>query len=215
MSLRSWRVVIALVALAGVVSACSDSSAVTTTVAPADTTTSESPSTTSTVPPPPASVAAPPTTTTTVPPTTTTVELGLVPEEVAVPEQLIGLELTTVAVDGNVLLVAIADTSAKRRQGLMAVTDLLDLDGMLFTWTRDTGGSFWMRDTVLPLDIAFFTVDGALVNTFPMEPCDLGTACPRYESGGDYRYALETDQGRLEDLTEASTLTLPDSLGSS
>ena len=91
----------------------------------------------------------------------------------------------------------------------MVVDDLLDLDGMLFVWETDSGGGFWMRDTVLPLDIAFFAVDGTLVNTFPMEPCDLGNDCPVYPAGGTYRFALETVQGRLTGLGSDSRLTVP------
>jgi uncharacterized membrane protein (UPF0127 family) len=153
-------------------------------------------------------------TTTSTPPAPTTqaptTTLPEIPGDIAVPEQLVGLPLAVIAVDGEPLIVAIAARSAARQQGLMSVTDLAGLDGMLFVWQSDTGGSFWMRDTLLPLDIAFFAVDGTLVNAFPMEPCDQGANCPLYESGGRYRYALETTQGRLPDLAAGSVLTVPE-----
>ena len=190
------RFVAAAIALAAIASACDDAasdppaSAVLT--APA-----------SSAPAAPEPTAA--TTEATEPPSTASPSTTAAPR---VPPQLADRELETIAVDGEELLVAVADTGEARRQGLMAVTDLLDLDGMLFVWSSDTGGSFWMRDTVIPLDIAFFADDGTLVNTFPMEPCDLGTDCPIYESGGEYRYALETDQGRLT-LDSDSVLSVP------
>ena len=198
---RAARLAAILIALAAIASACDDgssepqASAVLTTPAPP--TTGPPTSTNPATAPPSTSGSA-----TTGPATTATPR---------VPPQLADRELATIAVDGEALLVAVADTGAARRQGLMAVTDLLDLDGMLFVWSSDTGGSFWMRDTVIPLDIAFFAVDGTLINTFPMEPCDLGADCPIYESGGEYRYALETDQGRLT-LGADSELTVPPGL---
>lgn len=171
-------------------------SGIATTSLPAPT---ETGTATTTTPAPPASTTQTPTTT-----------LPEIPADIVVPEQLVDLPLAVIAVDGEPLVVAIADRSAARQQGLMNVTDLVGLDGMLFVWQSDTGGSFWMRDTMLPLDIVFFAADGTLVNTFPMEPCDQGANCPSYESGGRYRYALETNQGRLPDLGAGSVLTLPE-----
>jgi uncharacterized membrane protein (UPF0127 family) len=142
-------------------------------------------------------------------------ELPQIPDGIAVPPTLEGLPLAYVAVDDEPLLVAVAATRSARRQGLMAVTDLQDLDGMLFTWAADTAGGFWMRDTVLPLDIAFFDVDGDLVVTFPMEPCDQGARCPVYDPGAEYRYALETAQGRLDRLADGARLTLPEGIAGS
>lgn len=161
---------------------------------------------------------APTTAPSTTPPSTTGTissadDLPPTPDGAVVPDLLAGLPLATVAVDGEALLVAVADTGTARRRGLMQVTDLLDLDGMLFVWTDDTSGGFWMRDTVLPLDIVFFDVGGGFVNAFPMEPCDLGASCPTYDAGGTYRFALETTQGRLPGLGQGSTLVVPPGMG--
>lgn len=101
-----------------------------------------------------------------------------------------------VELDGRELFVAIADTPEKRRQGLMEVDDLLDLDGMLFVFDSDTSGGFWMKNTVLPLDIAFFDAQGRLVDGFVMEPCT-ADPCPTYLPGGNYRFALEMEAGTM------------------
>ena len=78
----------------------------------------------------------------------------------------------------------------------MNVTKLGDLDGMLFTFDADTSGGFWMKDTLLPLDIAFFDSEGGFVDGFVMEPCDTDD-CPTYFPGGPYRYALEMVEGDM------------------
>lgn len=104
-------------------------------------------------------------------------------------------------VSGEAWTVAVADTPELRAQGLMGVTDLGDLDGMLFVFDEDAASGFWMRDTIIPLDIAFFTVDGVLVDLLHMEPCTT-TACPIYQPRGEYRYAIETAVGRWDAIDQ-------------
>jgi uncharacterized membrane protein (UPF0127 family) len=123
------------------------------------------------------------------------------PSSPNVPEQLGGFELATVALDGRELLVAVADSGELRRRGLMGVETLGDLDGMIFVFDRDTTGGFWMKDTLVPLDIAFFTAGGAFVDGFSMEPC-ITTDCPTYRPNGAYRYALEVPRGEMPEEIE-------------
>src|SRR3989338_662196 len=59
--------------------------------------------------------------------------------------------------------VELADTPAKRTQGLMNRTDMAANQGMLFTWNQDGRSSFWMKDTFLPLDIIFIDRDHKIV----------------------------------------------------
>lgn len=107
-----------------------------------------------------------------------------------------GIEVNTVLLDDRELVVAVADTAALRRQGLMYVEDLLDLDGMLFIFDDDNTGGFWMKNTLLSLDIAFFDADGAVVDRFVMDPCT-ANPCPKYSAAGPYRYALEMAAGTM------------------
>ncbi|MFO7278854.1 MAG: DUF192 domain-containing protein [Thermoanaerobacterales bacterium] len=107
------------------------------------------------------------------------------------------------AADGRVtaccLLVAAAPE--QRQRGLMEVEDLGGYDGMVFVWDQDTAGGFWMRNTVLPLSIAWFDAEGAFVSATDMAPCpDDEPDCPIYEPAGPYRFALEVPQGRLDEL---------------
>jgi uncharacterized protein len=95
-----------------------------------------------------------------------------------------------------------AETALQRQRGLMAVTDLGVADGMAFVYDDPTSGQFWMRDTPLPLSIAFFAADGRFVSAADMEPCLTGPSedCARYSATGPYVTAIEVPQGGLADL---------------
>ena len=147
------------------------------------------------------STASPPETTTSAIPEPTSVTSAVsstsLPGGIRLPEALPdGIGVGTVDLDGRELVVALADTAVLRSQGLMNVDDLLDLDGMLFIFSEDGRRGFWMKNTLLPLDIAFFDVDGGFVDRLLMEPCDTGP-CPIYRPGGEYRYALEMVAGTM------------------
>ena len=104
--------------------------------------------------------------------------------------------------DGNVesCCVMVAASSAQRGRGLMEVTDLGGYTGMLFMWTADASGGFWMRNTPTPLSIAWFDADGDFVSDADMEPCGDSDDCPTYDPTGPYRFALEVLQGDLETI---------------
>ncbi len=130
---------------------------------------------------------------------------------VFVPEALRGLDTAPISIiDGEityVLTVAVADSGESRSQGLMNIADLGDLDGMLFVWDSPTTTSFWMKDTILPLDIAFFDQDFALVDNFEMAPC-IETDCPNYPAAGAFSYAVEVPATGFAALTPAARLVL-------
>lgn len=96
--------------------------------------------------------------------------------------------------------VLVADSPALRSQGLQEVTDLAGYDGMLFVFPTDSEAWFWMRNTVLPLSIAFVDAEGHVVSSTDMEPCPEAVDCPSYGPAGRYRWALEVPQGRLDDF---------------
>jgi hypothetical protein len=74
-------------------------------------------------------------------------------------------------------------------------------------WDADTGAAFWMKNTLIPLDIAFFSVDGSFVDRLTMEPCN-ADSCPLYSASGLYRYALEAPAGDLEFASPGSKLVI-------
>ncbi|NOX29532.1 MAG: DUF192 domain-containing protein [Actinobacteria bacterium] len=95
--------------------------------------------------------------------------------------------------------VLVAETSDQRSQGLMHVADLEGWVGMWFEFPEPTSGSFWMKDTLLPLSIAWVDADRIVVAMADMEPCR-SEDCPSYFPGVDYVSALEVEQGQLDEL---------------
>jgi uncharacterized membrane protein (UPF0127 family) len=95
-----------------------------------------------------------------------------------------------------------ATTPAEHQRGLMTVTDpgLDGHDGMIFVYPHDSTDSYWMRNTPMPLSIAFVDVGGRIVSTADMSPCGNRTDCPVYPAAGPYRYAIEVPRGRLARL---------------
>jgi uncharacterized membrane protein (UPF0127 family) len=102
--------------------------------------------------------------------------------------------------DGTVSLdVQVADTPAERRTGLMGRESLSPYDGMVFVWEEPVVNTFWMKDTLIPLSIAFADADGTIVSILDMEPCE-ADPCEIYDPGAVYRSALEVNQGAFDDL---------------
>jgi uncharacterized membrane protein (UPF0127 family) len=93
--------------------------------------------------------------------------------------------------------VEVADTTVERRTGLMGRETLSPFDGMAFLWTDPVQGSFWMKDTLIPLSIAFWDQEGRIVSIMDMEPCR-ADPCPTYGPGAPYVGALEVAKGELE-----------------
>ena len=101
--------------------------------------------------------------------------------------------------DDSVLLdVEIAQTDEQRAFGLMKREDLPDEHGMVFLFFEEHAGGFWMKDTLIPLSIAFFDIDGDIVKILDMEPCD-EEPCEIYDPGVGYYGALEVEQGAFDD----------------
>lgn len=96
--------------------------------------------------------------------------------------------------------VHLADTQQRVRRGLMEVTDLGGFDGMLFAFPGDTTTAFWMRNTPMPLSIAYVDALGRVVSTADMQPCGDRADCPGYPPLRSYRYAVEVPKGRLADF---------------
>lgn len=94
----------------------------------------------------------------------------------------------------------LAATEAQRAQGLMRVTDLEGYPGMVFRYSVDSTGGYWMRNTPMPLSIAWFSADGTFVSSADMAPCADRPDCPISSATGPYRYAIEVPQGQLAAL---------------
>ncbi len=93
------------------------------------------------------------------------------------------------------LTVELARTAAERSRGLMFRQELPEDRGMLFIYEEDTASGFWMKDTPIPLSIAFIAADGTILDMQDMEPFSLELHRP----SEPYRYALEVNQGWFEE----------------
>ncbi len=95
-----------------------------------------------------------------------------------------------------------AYTPTQRDRGLMEVTDptLGGYDGMVFVYDEPSSGAFWMRNTPMPLSIAFFDGEGQLISTSDMAPCADRGDCPLYPAAAPFSAALEVVKGGLGDL---------------
>ncbi len=101
----------------------------------------------------------------------------------------------------------IADTQAEQQRGLMERTELAEDAGMLFVFPQERPRSFWMRNTLIPLSIAYIDSDGRIVDIKDMQPLD-ETSVPSAEPA---QYALEVNQGFFEarGIEVGNTLELP------
>ena len=94
----------------------------------------------------------------------------------------------------------LAENATQQGRGLMNRNDLGGYDGMLFRFATDTTTEFYMKDTPLPLTIAFFDAGGRFVSSTDMEPCIHQASCPTYAAARPYRFALEVQQGAMPRL---------------
>ncbi|MEO5844033.1 MAG: DUF192 domain-containing protein [Caldimonas sp.] len=85
----------------------------------------------------------------------------------------------------------LASTPRQREIGLMFRTAMPTNDGMLFVFDQSGQQCFWMRNTLIPLSIAFLGDDGGIVNIEEMKPQTLESHC----SVKPVRFVLEMNQG--------------------
>lgn len=110
---------------------------------------------------------------------------------------IVGFGRAPITLDDETLVVALADEPDLRSRGLMGVEDFGDHDGILFSWGGATvSGRFFMLNTIVPLTIAFFSADGAFVDSFVMVPCP-AEPCERYAAAAPYAFAVEFPADRV------------------
>ena len=123
------------------------------------------------------------------------------------PARTIALSIGTA-----VLRVELATTVAEREKGLMGRPALPDTAGMLFAFGGDQILQFWMKDTPVPLSIAFLAADGTIVNIDDMA----ANTETIHRSAAPARYALEVRKGWFSDrgivAGAKATFTLPPGL---
>jgi uncharacterized membrane protein (UPF0127 family) len=106
--------------------------------------------------------------------------------------KLTAKDLAVTTASGTVVVSAeIAATDSERAKGLMWRTAMNDNEGMLFVYDRDIQMSFWMKNTLIALSIAFISSRGEILEIYDMEPQNTRPV----KSERSCRYALEVPQG--------------------
>lgn len=119
------------------------------------------------------------------------------------------LPTSTIAINDHTFRVWLALDSDRREEGLMWVpeSEIADDQGMLFVFPEEEDLSFWMKNTITPLDIAYARMDGTIVTIDTMPPLTLQTF-PSYEPA---MFALEVKAGTFKHLgiVEGDTIAIP------
>lgn len=104
------------------------------------------------------------------------------------PQQL---PVTSLTAGMHVIQAEVAQTQEQRAIGLMHRPSMPTNAGMLFVFEEAGVQCFWMKNTLLPLSIAFVADDGSIVNIAEMQAMSEASHC----SAKPVRYALEMNQG--------------------
>ena len=104
------------------------------------------------------------------------------------------LPIIPVSINKTVIESEVADTAEVRRTGLMNRTSLGEFQGMLFVFEKEQQLSFWMKDTTIPLSIAYISKSKVIQEIYDMEPLSQKSIQSRHS----VLYALEVNQGFFE-----------------
>ncbi len=101
----------------------------------------------------------------------------------------------TLHMGGRAITVEVVDTPQGRAQGLMGRASLGSDEGMLFVYPGEAVRSFWMKNTIVPLSIAFVSEAGRVVHLADMKPLDESPVPSVYPA----MYAIEMQRGWFAD----------------
>lgn len=97
----------------------------------------------------------------------------------------------TLVANGHEISASVAATFAERKQGLMNRKSLGENEGMLFVFPREGYHAMWMKNTLIPLGVAFIDANGVIVNIGEMAPLSLD----QHAAQKPAKYALEMNAG--------------------
>jgi uncharacterized protein len=102
-----------------------------------------------------------------------------------------GMRTLQLNIGRHALKVEVAENDAQRMKGLMFREKMAANSGMLFIFEEPAYQSMWMKNTLIPLSVAFVDRDGVILNIPDMQPQTLDT----HMSAGPALYAIETNKG--------------------
>ncbi len=97
--------------------------------------------------------------------------------------------------DRTRVIVEIADTDAKRQRGLMFREQMAPTDGMIFLFDEPGNYPFWMKNTLIPLDMIWLDRDARIVWIAESVPPCKADPCPSYDHQGQALYVVEVVSG--------------------
>ena len=110
-------------------------------------------------------------------------------------------EKKRLSIGNQTLVVEVADTDEKRRNGLMHRKGLASNAGMIFVYDKEKTQNFWMKNTYIDLDLGFFNKDRVLVDIQQMDGLSSSSQedIPRVSSRFPAQFALEVNQGWFQE----------------
>ena len=97
--------------------------------------------------------------------------------------------------DSYQIIAEVASSEKTRKEGLMYRQSLKNDNGMLFIFETEQAYCFWMKNTQIPLSVAFIQNNGVIRNIADMQPYSLTKHC----ASEPVKYALEMEQGWFSD----------------
>lgn len=111
-----------------------------------------------------------------------------------------GLPNMGIELKGQEFTVEVAQTLEEQRKGLQGRTELAKDKGMIFVYQSEQPLKFWMKDTLISLDILFFDSEGRFINGhYQVPPCK-SFICPNYGSSQPAQFVVELGAGRGQAL---------------
>ncbi|MCF7906060.1 DUF192 domain-containing protein [Candidatus Gracilibacteria bacterium] len=117
--------------------------------------------------------------------------------EVYTPSIHLSLEENLVRIDTREFSVEIADTPQKRAQGLMNRERLESDHGMLFVFEEEGFHRFWMRNTLIPLDVIWISKESEVVDVQTLLPCKVDS-CPVTSPVSPAKYVIEVNANEFQ-----------------
>jgi uncharacterized membrane protein (UPF0127 family) len=103
----------------------------------------------------------------------------------------VSFKTSQLRIGSHPLKVEVAESDAQRMQGLMFREKMAPDDGMLFIFDEPAYHAMWMKNTLIPLSVAFIDANGVILNILDMEPQTLDS----HMAAGPAVYAIETNKG--------------------
>jgi uncharacterized membrane protein (UPF0127 family) len=116
-------------------------------------------------------------------------------EKLSVQEKKI---IKDIVVGGNTITVEVANSRHKKQRGLMFRKELPENEGMLFLFGLEGYYTFWMKNTLIPLDVIWINSDLEIIHIEKNLPSCIQDPCDSYTPGGPARYVIEVNGGWVD-----------------